>query len=87
MGAVQRVRDFSPPPIRLHRGGRPVGRQGVWRGKKLLRGGQPLGQGLAQFVLVGFNRQQEVTPGLLHDLTGGARGCAGRRRQSNNRSH
>lgn len=43
-----------------------------WGGKKKLRRcGQPLGQSLAQLLLVGFDRQQVVTAGLLHDLPRG----------------
>ena len=71
MGAAQRVRISVRPrlrsgPVCAHWGGKGCG-----GGKKLLRGGQPLGQGLAQFLLVGFDRQQEVTPGLLHGLPRG----------------
>ena len=71
MGAAQRVRisvrpRFFSGPVCAQWGGRGWG-----GGKKLLRGGQPLGQGLTQFLLVGFNRQQEVSPSLLHDLPRG----------------
>lgn len=34
--------------------------------------GQPLGQSLTQFLLIGFDRQQVVRARLLHDLSCGA---------------
>ena len=57
MGATQRVRisvrlRFFSGPVCAQLGG------SGWGGKKkLLRWGQPPGQGLAQFLLIGFDRQ------------------------------